>query len=55
MTEWSISADALRHVCPNLTGAAAGKIAKGMREAFARYDINTPTRAAMALAQWANE
>lgn len=55
MTEWSISADALRHVCPNLTGAAAAQIAKGLGEAFARYDINTPTRCAMALAQWAHE
>jgi predicted chitinase len=55
MTEWTISPEALRHVCPNLDRATAAKIAKGLGEAFARYDIDTPARAAMAVAQWGHE
>jgi putative chitinase len=55
MSEWTISPDALRHVCPNLDEAAAARIAKGLGQAFARYHINTKARVAMAVAQWAHE
>ncbi|MEA2155463.1 MAG: hypothetical protein QOE11_1603 [Solirubrobacteraceae bacterium] len=55
MSEWTISPDALRKVCPNLDGASAATIAKGLGHAFAQYDITTEARAAMAVAQWAHE
>lgn len=45
----------LRHVCPWLTDADARRIAGGMGVAFRRYDITTPQRAAMAVAQMAHE
>jgi len=52
---WTIDADALQHVCPNLSDEASRAIAGGLGEAFARFDITTPRRAAMAVAQWAHE
>jgi putative chitinase len=55
VTDWTIDPGALRHVCPNLSERDAARIADGLGEAFARYDINTPRRAAMAVAQWAHE
>jgi predicted chitinase len=55
MSQNSISPQALRHVCPNLSQADAGRIAAGLGEAFQRYEINTERRAAMAVAQWAHE
>jgi predicted chitinase len=55
MSEWTIDAEALRHVCPNLDPAQARRIADGLGEAFMRFDINTPRRAAMAVAQWGHE
>jgi putative chitinase len=55
VAEWTIRADALQHVCPNLSAADARRIADGLGEAFARFDITTPRRAAMAVAQWAHE
>jgi putative chitinase len=55
MTDWTIDPDALRHVCPNLDAAQAERIADGLGEAFVRFEINTPRRAAMAVAQWAHE
>jgi predicted chitinase len=55
MSEWTIHADALQHVCPNLSDKDAARIAVGLGQAFARFEINTPRRAAMAVAQWAHE
>jgi predicted chitinase len=55
MSEHTISPDALRTVCPNLSQADALRIAAGLGKAFHRYDINTERRAAMAVAQWAHE
>jgi len=55
MSTQSISPDALRRVCPNLSQDAAAQIAAGLGEAFHRYGINTERRAAMAVAQWAHE
>ena len=55
MSDWTIDPDALRHVCPNLDAPAAQRIADGIGEAFMRFEINTPRRAAMAVAQWAHE
>jgi len=55
MAEWTIHAEALQHVCPNLDAQDAGRIADGLGEAFARFEINTSRRAAMAVAQWAHE
>jgi putative chitinase len=55
MSTHTISADALRHVCPNLSQADATRIAAGLGEAFHRYGITTERRAAMAVAQWAHE
>lgn len=55
MSDWTIDADALRRVCPNLEPAEARRIADGLGEAFKRYEINTPRRAAMAVAQWGHE
>jgi predicted chitinase len=55
MSEWTISPDALKHVCPNLRHDDAVVIARGLGEAFRRYDITTRARAAMAIAQWAHE
>jgi predicted chitinase len=55
MTRHTISPDALRHVCPNLSQADAVRIAAGLGEAFHRYGIDTERRAAMAVAQWAHE
>ena len=55
MSDWTIDADALRHVCPNLDMKEARAIADGLGEAFMRFEINTPRRAAMAVAQWAHE
>src|SRR4051812_22295486 len=52
---WTIDAGALQHVCPNLSDEGARAIADGLGEAFARFDITTPRRAAMAVAQWAHE
>lgn len=45
----------LRHVCPWLSDGDAQAIAKGLGVAFARYDITTPRRAAMTVAQMAHE
>src|SRR5918999_1453277 len=55
MSAHTISADALRHVCPNLSQADAVRIAAGLGEAFHRYGIDNERRAAMAVAQWAHE
>lgn len=55
VSEWTISPDALRHVCPNLDRGEADAIARGLGEAFKRYDITTNARATMAVAQWAHE
>ena len=55
MSHWTIDPDALRHVCPNLDAADAMRIADGLGEAFMRFEINAPRRAAMAVAQWAHE
>jgi putative chitinase len=55
MSDWTIDPDALRHVCPNLDADDARRIADGMGEAFMRFEINTPRRAAMAVAQWGHE
>ncbi len=55
MNVWTIDAEALRHVCPNLGEDAAEEIARGLGEAFHRYEIDNPRRAAMAVAQWAEE
>src|SRR4051794_18409071 len=55
MSDWTIDPDALRHVCPNLDLVAAQRIADGLGEAFMRFEINTPRRAAMAVAQWGHE
>ncbi len=55
MSDWTISPEALRHVCPNLTRADAITIARALGDAFARYGITTRARAAMAVAQWAHE
>jgi predicted chitinase len=55
MSQHTISPDALRHVCPNLSPADAARIAAGLGEAFHRYGIDTDRRAAMAVAQWAHE
>jgi putative chitinase len=55
MSDWTVHASALQHVCPNLSDKDAARIADGLGEAFARFDINTPRRAAMAVAQWAHE
>ncbi|MDA0161679.1 hypothetical protein OM076_15480 [Solirubrobacter ginsenosidimutans] len=55
MSDWTIDPDALRHVCPNLDAVAARRIADGLGEAFMRFEINTPRRAAMAVAQWGHE
>src|SRR4051812_8202553 len=52
---WTIDAGALQHVCPNLSDEGARAIADGLGEAFARFDITTPRRAAMAVAQWGHE
>lgn len=51
----TIGVNALRHVCPWLTQAQAKTIAEGLGAGFAKYDINTPRRAAMAVAQMAHE
>jgi putative chitinase len=55
MSDHTISPDALRKVCPNLSQADAARIAAGLGEAFHRYGIDTERRAAMAVAQWAHE
>lgn len=55
MSCWTISPDALRHVCPNLSQQDAASIARGFGEAFHRYGINTKRRAVMAIGQWAEE
>lgn len=55
MSRWILDAEALRHVCPNLTAKDATQIAAGLGEAFHKYDITTERRAAMAVAQWAHE
>ena len=55
MSETTISPQALRHVCPNLSAPDATRIAAGLGQAFARYGITTERRAAMAVAQWAHE
>jgi putative chitinase len=55
MSRHTISPDALRTVCPNLSQADAARIAAGLGEAFHRFGINTERRAAMAVAQWAHE
>ena len=55
MSDWTIDPEALRHVCPNLDAEQAAEIADGLGEAFMRFEINTPRRAAMAVAQWAHE
>jgi len=55
MSTWTIDPDALRHVCPNLGPDEAGRIADALGEAFRRFEITTPRRAAMAVAQWAHE
>ena len=55
MSQHTISPDALRHVCPNLSPADAARIADGLGAAFHRYGIDTDRRAAMAVAQWAHE
>jgi putative chitinase len=44
----------LQHVCP-MSDEQAHEIAKGLGRAFRRYDITTPQRAAMAVAQMAHE
>jgi len=55
VSDWTLDPDALRHVCPNLGDEDADRIARGLGAAFHRYKINTPRRAAMAVAQWAHE
>lgn len=55
MRDWTLDPEALRHVCPNLTGKDATPIAAGLGAAFRRFDITTERRAAMAVAQWAHE
>jgi putative chitinase len=55
LSTYTIDADALRHVCPNLSADRAKVIARGLGEAFHKYDINTSKRAAMAVAQFAHE
>jgi putative chitinase len=55
LTNYTIDPDALRHVCPNLSPDRAKVIARGLGEAFQKYDINTSGRAAMAVAQFAHE
>lgn len=46
---------ALRYVVPHLTQKQAEKIAGGLTEAFKSFAINTPLRAAAAVAQMAHE
>jgi putative chitinase len=55
MSVWTIDAGALRHVGPNLSASEAAPIALGLGDAFHRYGIDTECRAAMAVAQWAEE
>lgn len=45
----------LRAVAPWLTAAQAKTLARALAPAFARYHINTPRRAAAAVAQFAHE
>jgi len=55
MSMWTIDPDGLKHVCPNLSDQQATVVARGLGEAFHRYGIDTECRAAMAVAQWAEE
>jgi predicted chitinase len=55
MSVWTIDPGALRHVCPNLSATEAAPIALVLGDAFHRYGIDTECRAAMAVAQWAEE
>jgi putative chitinase len=55
MSNYTIDPSALRHVCPNLSDDRARAIARGLGEAFHKYDIGTSKRAAMAVAQFAHE
>src|SRR4051794_6357404 len=55
MSEWTVDPVALKHVCPNLDDRQASDIARGLGEAFHRYGIDNERRAAMAVAQWAEE
>src|SRR5688572_8016696 len=55
MSSYTVDPGALRHVCPNLSADRAKAIARGLGEAFHKYDINTSRRAAMAVAQFAHE
>jgi putative chitinase len=55
MSMWTIDPDGLKHVCPNLSDQQATVVAIGLGEAFHRYGIDTECRAAMAVAQWAEE
>lgn len=55
MSTWTVGAKALKHVCPNLGDQDASRIAGGLGEAFHRYGIDNERRAAMAVAQWAEE
>jgi predicted chitinase len=55
MGKWTLDPGALRHVVPQLSERDATRIADGLAAAFRRYEITTPRRAAMAVAQWAHE
>lgn len=55
MATWTLDPAAVKHVCPWLTDAEAIRIAKGLGAGFHKYRINTPVRAAMAVAQFAHE
>jgi putative chitinase len=55
MSVWTIDPDGLKHVCPNLSDQQATVIARGLGEAFHRFGIDNEQRAAMAVAQWAEE
>jgi putative chitinase len=46
---------ALQHVCPHLSPPAAQRIAAGLELAFARFAIDTPERAAAAVALFAHQ
>jgi predicted chitinase len=51
----TIDVDAFRTVCPWISRSQAVAICAGLGAAFERYNINTPRRAAMAVAQMAHE
>lgn len=55
MGRWTLDAVALQRVVPQLNKRDAERIADGLADAFRRFEITTPRRAAMAVSQWAHE